>query len=106
MEYFTFLPNEIRLIGNATGKTRLRFAVLLKFYQYQVRFPLQNQEIPEAIINYIVKQLKLKSEIFDQYNWSGRTLVFHRVQIRDFFGFREGTEKERLKWSKNKGTYY
>ncbi|EJR29172.1 Tn3 family transposase [Bacillus mycoides] len=94
IEHFTFLPNEIRLIGNKTGETRLGFAVLLKFYQYQARFPLQKQEIPEAIINYIAKQLKLNSDLFERYKWSGRTFVYHRVQIRDFFGFREGTEKD------------
>ncbi|MEM5673381.1 DUF4158 domain-containing protein [Bacillus cereus] len=73
MEHFTFLSNEIRLIDNKTRETRLEFAVLLKFYQYQTRFPPQ-KETPEAIINYIAKQLKLNLEIFDQYKWSGRTL--------------------------------
>nr|WP_043312588.1 DUF4158 domain-containing protein [Bacillus cereus] len=57
-EYFTFLPNELRLIGNNTGEARLGFAILLKFFQYQARVPLQKQEISETIINYCKCQHK------------------------------------------------
>ncbi|ANN31768.1 hypothetical protein A9498_08795 [Bacillus thuringiensis serovar coreanensis] len=104
IERCIFLSNEIRLIGNKTRETHLGFAILLKFYQYQTRFPPPKKETPEAIINYIAKQLKLNLEIFEQYKWSRRTLsLFSNTR---FFGFHEGTEKERLKCLKNRGTYY
>lgn len=39
IEHFTVIPEEMRLLGNRYGGTRLGFAVLLKFFQYQGRFP-------------------------------------------------------------------
>lgn len=85
IEHFTFLPNEIRLIGNKTGETRLGFAIRLKFDQYQARSPLPKQEIPETIINYIAKQLKLNLELFEQYKWSGRTFCLSSCSNTRFF---------------------
>lgn len=32
IEHFTILPNEMKLIENKTGETRIGFAVLLKFF--------------------------------------------------------------------------
>jgi hypothetical protein len=39
---WTLLPPEAALLANKTGPTRLGFAVLLKFFQYAARFPLEN----------------------------------------------------------------
>lgn len=44
IEYFTVIPEEMRLIGNKYGGTRLGFAVSLKFFQYQGRFPKGNRK--------------------------------------------------------------
>ena len=38
VEYWTLLLNEIDLLENKTGATRLGFAVLLKFYQLEARY--------------------------------------------------------------------
>jgi hypothetical protein len=51
---WSLLPSEKRLLGNKTGATRLGFAVLLKFFQAEGRFPRHAQEIPESIVGYIV----------------------------------------------------
>lgn len=33
VKHWTLLPNELDLVGNKTGATRLGFAVLLKFFR-------------------------------------------------------------------------
>ncbi|WP_217608712.1 DUF4158 domain-containing protein, partial [Bacillus sp. GbtcB15] len=50
IEHFTVIPEEMRLLGNRYGGTRLGFAVLLKFFQYQGRFPKGKQEISKDVI--------------------------------------------------------
>jgi hypothetical protein len=93
IEHFTFLPNELTLIGNKAGNTRLGFAVIFKFFQYEARFPQAKNEIPKTIIEYIAKQVQVAADQFDNYDMSssGRTFFNHKAQIRDYFGFREPT---------------
>lgn len=45
IEHFTFLPHEYSEIRNKSGKTRLGFAVLFKFFQLNARFPSSPNEI-------------------------------------------------------------
>ncbi len=91
IEYFTFLPNEHSLLRNKTGSTRLGFAVLFKFFQYEARFPNHKHEIPKDVIHYISKHLNLDGKLFDDYDWNGRSIKNHRAQIREYFGFKEST---------------
>lgn len=81
VEHFTLLPNELELIGNKPDETKLGFAVLLKFFQSEVRFPNQKFEIPKAVLAFIAKQLSLEPQIYAHYDWKGRTIKRHRVQI-------------------------
>ncbi len=39
IEHFTILLNEMTLIELKSGENQLGFAVLLKFFQHQARFP-------------------------------------------------------------------
>ena len=91
IEHFTILPNEMRLIENKTGETRIGFAVLFKFFQNEARFPTHKYEVPKAVIAYIAKQIFSEPELYVQYDWTGRSITYHRTQIREFFGFREDT---------------
>jgi hypothetical protein len=50
IEHFTFLLNEMQQVGNKSGETRLGFAVLFKFFQYEARFPSHKFEVPKAVI--------------------------------------------------------
>ena len=91
VEHFTLLPKDIDLLANKTGSTRLGFAVLLKYFQYETRFPAAKQDVPKALVNYLANQLNLSPELYLQYDWTGRTIAYHRTQIREHFGFRETT---------------
>ncbi|HLQ96715.1 MAG TPA: Tn3 family transposase, partial [Pseudogracilibacillus sp.] len=94
VEHFTLLPNEMELIGNKTGTTRLGFAILLKVFQHEARFPTYKREVPDAIVQFIAKQMEIEPSLYSRYNWNGRTIKYHRAQIRDFFGFREATVQD------------
>lgn len=91
IEHFTVIPEEIRLLGNRHGGTRLGFAVLLKFFQYQGRFPKGKQEISKDVIQYIAKQVDISRDLFQEYDWDGRSIKYHRAQIRNHMGFRDCT---------------
>lgn len=91
IEHFTFLPNEMQQVGNKSGETRMGFAVLFKFFQFEARFPTHKFEVPKAVIQYIAKQIETPAELYAQYDWAGRSITYHRTQIREFFGFREDT---------------
>lgn len=51
-------------------------------------------EVPKPIVSYIARQLELSPNSFREYEWQGRTSVRHRVEIREFFGFRESTQQD------------
>lgn len=71
------------------GETRLGFAVLLRFYTERGRFPRSRSEIPDAAVNYVARQVGVPASELAFYDWSGRTIEFHRGQIRKALGFRE-----------------
>jgi Domain of unknown function (DUF4158) len=76
------------------GVGRLGFAVLLKFFQYAARFPHSRQEVPTTVVAYIASQVGVPAEEFSRYDWEGRTVKYHRAQIRAFLGFREPTVQD------------
>jgi len=78
IDHFTMLPNEMELLGNKTGTSRLGFAIILKFFQYEASFPSNKNEIPKEVILYISKQLGIDASTFDNYDWAGRNIKYHR----------------------------
>jgi len=94
VEYWTLMPPEVELLANKTGATRLGFAALLKFFQIEARFPQSATDIPPMVIDYLAKQVKVAPEQFQKYAWRGRTIEYHRAQIRKLHGFREATVED------------
>jgi TnpA family transposase len=95
---WTLVDDDWRLVGNKSGATRLGFALLLKFFEIDARFPRHAGEVPPAAVTYIAGQVQVPAEAFATYDWSGRTLKYHRAQIRTALGFREAgrEDEERL----------
>lgn len=91
VEHWTLLPHELELVGNKTGPTRLGFALLLKFFQLEAHFPEAKNEIPRIVVAYVAKQVNVDTDEYLRYDWRGRSITYHRTQIREFFGFREVT---------------
>lgn len=59
LEHFVVVPIERKLIGNKTGASRLGFAVLLKYFQQEARFPSKKQDIPKVVVEFIAHQLEI-----------------------------------------------
>ena len=89
VEYWTLLPLELALLNQKNDENRLGFAILLKFFEIYARFPENNQEISFIVVDYIAKLLDISPQKYSYYDWQGRSIKYHRAQIREFFGFQE-----------------
>ena len=69
---FILMPYELHLSTvNKTEANRLGFALLLKYFQQEARFPSKKQDVPKVIIKYIAKQLDISPDQFEEYSWDG-----------------------------------
>jgi hypothetical protein len=88
---WTLVDEDWQLVGNKSGATRLGFALMLKFFEIEARFPRAPDELPPSAVAYVAEQVKVDPGEFAAYPWAGRSIKFHREQIRAAFGFREFT---------------
>jgi len=85
-------PAELEMINQArTDKNRLGLVLLLKWFQYESRFPTRPQDVPPHVLRFLARQLAISPDILKQYTWQGRTIARHRVLVRTYLGFREAT---------------
>jgi hypothetical protein len=56
-QHWTLAPDERELLGNKTGATRLSFAILLKAFQFDGRFPDRHEDIAGSIITHLASQI-------------------------------------------------
>ncbi|WP_433258936.1 DUF4158 domain-containing protein [Streptosporangium sp. CA-135522] len=78
----------------------MRFALLLKFYEIEGRFPAYPEEVPPAAVNYVASLVKVDSVLFAKYSWRDRAIKYHRSQIRQAFGTRPASEKDEGRWAR------
>ena len=71
-----------------------RVAALLKFFEYEGRFPRNRGELPQSAIEFLAQQVHVPADAWSEYRWEGRTFEYHRAQIRTALGFREGTAED------------
>nr|WP_236667565.1 DUF4158 domain-containing protein [Nonomuraea sp. K271] len=74
------------MIKNKSGATRLGFALMLKFYEIEGRFPAYPEEVPQVAIVYVASLVKVDPGLFGKYSWASRTIKDHRKQIRTASG--------------------
>ena len=91
---WTVFTLEQELLKGRTGATRLGFAVLMKFFQVEGRFPETPREVPKEVIRFIADQLGLPHKAWREYPWGKRTATYHRDEIREFFSFRKGSTED------------
>jgi len=98
IEHWILGPWDLAQVGNKTGATRLGFAVLLKFFQREGCFPFFKNEVPSVVISFVATQVDVAPALYLHYAWTGRTIEYHRAQIRKALGFREyiGEDAERM----------
>ncbi|MGH9021935.1 MAG: Tn3 family transposase, partial [Acidimicrobiia bacterium] len=91
---WTLVDGDAALVGSKSGPTRLGFSLLLKFFELEGRFPRHVGELPEGAVKYMAQQVKVDAAALASYDWSGRTIKYHRAQIREAFGFSEATRAD------------
>lgn len=98
IERWTLFPDELALLGAKTGHTRLGFAVMLRFFAEEGRFPRDKHEVPADVLRFVGEQVgegpEAGPEGWLRYDWGGRSVKYHRAEIRRFFGFREATAQD------------
>ncbi|MGQ0838087.1 DUF4158 domain-containing protein [Actinokineospora sp.] len=97
---WTLVEGDWKLIRNKSGATRLGFALLLKFYELEGRFPDGPQAVPLVAVDYVASLVKVDAGEFAKYRWTGRTIEYHRKQIREAFGTRPTTEEDGDRWAR------
>ena len=85
------------LLANKSGATRLGFVALLKFFEAENRFPRSREELPPAAIRFLADQVRVPIEAWNEYRWTGRTIEYHRAQIRAHLGYRVSTVNDQEK---------
>lgn len=63
--------------------------MLLKFYTQYGRFHRNRAELPGEAVEFVARQVQVPVSELDNYDWTGRTVEYHRAQIREHLGFRE-----------------
>lgn len=91
IEHWTLVGEEWTLLTGKRGPTRLGFALLLKFHVNHGRFPRGRGELGDDVVAYVAAQVKVPPSDLGFYEREGRTIEYHRAQIRRHTGFRECT---------------
>ena len=76
------------------GPGRFGFVVLLKFFQYEGRFPESRREIPADVMRYVAMQLAMPLDTLDDFDWQGRTARRQRAEILEWLGIRRLKEAD------------
>jgi hypothetical protein len=88
IEHWTLVGDELGQVAGKRGATRLGFSLLLKFYTRHGQFP-RRTELPDAAVVYVARQVGVDAAEIAFYDWDGRTVEYHRAQVRKFLGFRK-----------------
>jgi TnpA family transposase len=91
MESFTITTSERELLGTKSGASRFGCAVLLKYFQSEGRFPASWSEVPRDVVRHLAQSFGLSPDTYRQYDLGDRLARYHKDQIREWSGFRQGT---------------
>ncbi|WP_078854828.1 Tn3 family transposase [Streptomyces sp. NRRL F-5135] len=70
------------------------FALLLKSFEVEARFPESAKEMPAEAVEYVAQQVKVLAGVWADYDWQGDRIKRHRKEIREAYGFRANTEED------------
>ena len=94
VEFWTLTDVERQLADQRTQRGRLGLAVLVKFFQFEGRFPSYHQEVPLPVVDYVAEQLEVSAITWFDYPLKGRSGSRDREQLRTFLGFRQATSDD------------
>lgn len=85
-------------------KNKLGFALLLKYFQLEGRYPKHIKDIDPFMLICIANQLNITLSVSDDYDWEGRSTERYRQEVRELLGYRKAkaSDVNRLKlWLKD-----
>ena len=94
VEFWTLTDSEKQLLEQRTESGRLGYAVLIKFFRIEGRFPLYNKEAPQSAIDFLADQLNSSASVWLDFPLKGRSSERARATIRSFLGFRSPTNED------------
>lgn len=89
LDFDELVDEDLSLLRNKTGPTRLGFALLLKFLRWKGRFPRGRAELPNNAVEHGGRQVGVPAAEIGLYEWDGRRIKRHRQEIRRALGFRQ-----------------
>ncbi|AKK24951.1 Tn3 family transposase [Pandoraea oxalativorans] len=89
--HWTLTAEERALLPGRTGHGQFGFAVLLKYFQYEGRFPDSRREVPAEVVRHLAEQLAIPIKALDDFDWQGRTAKRQRTEILSWLGIRRMT---------------
>ena len=92
--HWALTAQEEALLAGRSGHGRFGFVVLLKFFQYEGRFPESRREIPADAMCYLATQLRMPLNTLDDFAWQGRTAKRQRTEILEWLGIRRMEESD------------
>lgn len=97
IEFWTLLDEDRELLVGKREANALSFALLLKHYSRFGRFPRGRSDLSDAVVKFVARQLGVHASELGFYDWPGRTIEYHRNQIRGHLGFRVATISDQEK---------
>src|SRR4051794_10935424 len=91
LDLFTLDSEELRLAQTKPFKTKLHFAIMLKFFRLENRFPANNDVISPELTQVVSNQLELDSQLTEKIDLENRTSERFRQEIRGFLAYRKAT---------------
>src|SRR5215510_8831145 len=94
VEFWTLTDIERQFSDQRTPRGRLGLAVLLKFFQFEGRFPAYHKEVPLPAVDYVAGQLDVPAITWFDDPLKGRSGSRDREQLRTYLGFRQATSDD------------
>ena len=104
-EYWRLSPDEWGFLPTRATHSRLGFAILLKFFLMEGRFPASRKEVPSPAANYVAAQLEISPQMWLDYDFRGRSGVRHRSRIRSLLGFRPARGNPNIRATSRKSSF-
>jgi len=70
VDHFTLIGDELELLRNKSGATRLGFAVLLKYVIRRGRFPTGSHELPDGAVAHLARQVRVGAGELASYDFA------------------------------------
>lgn len=76
------------------NKNQLGFAILLKYFQLENRYPKHIKYVDPLMLNCLANQLDVVPSCIEDFDWEGRSTERFRREIRRFLGYKKVSLQE------------